>query len=370
MTDIDHNLAEASEKFRLRFVQVPVAYFLGAGATRADYPAIPLGDELLKAILKETVSGEYLRKNLSQVFANEGLQADTTVPEMVRIDDVFSVLDSAIAGRAPTPASWSSVFVRKLRSAMVSTMGRVLTDVLDASAAPITELLVKKAIAEEAPIVSTNYDFAVDRSLCEAKNVSYGVSVRWPVGFQGAFPGKPHHEDKGRHLQRLPWTDVNTGPVCLLKVHGSLNWLYCARCDELDITPSYGGAAIVMSAEMVGRCAAEHCTGRYEEVLVGPSVEQRYEHRVLRETWILAEAYLRHAESLVIIGYSLPEADYFVRAMLIRAFAQRSDRVTVVDLASKNGGGRKALESRYRRLLPHCSFTWDGLEGYLSRPGL
>src|SRR4030095_12783889 len=117
-----------------------------------------------------------------------------------------------------------------------------------------------------------------------------------------------------------------------LKLHGSLNWLYCPRCDELDVTLQKSGAMKILNDPAAGRCRGAYCTSRYEAVLVGPSLEQRYENRILSDSWTLAEQALAKADRLVVIGYSLPEADYLIRALLARHFSRRSERVTVVDI--------------------------------------
>jgi hypothetical protein len=69
------------------------------------------------------------------------------------------------------------------------------------------------------------------------------------------------------------------------------------------------GALAILDEPKLRRCSQRGYTSPYESLLVGPSLERRYEHRVLRDTWARAERALRTAGALVMIGYSLPNAD-------------------------------------------------------------
>ncbi|MGH9869716.1 MAG: hypothetical protein ACREAA_16325 [Candidatus Polarisedimenticolia bacterium] len=345
-----------------------VVYFLGAGATRADYPEIPLGDDLLDAVLRNEDVGKEVSAILSMVFTGSSVEPMAPKASRPRLDDVFTLMDATLSGRAACPVGWAPEKIPRFRRYLVGAMAKVITDSIGGKPAPQAKALIARAREEEAAFISTNYDVAMDTTLHDLNNVNYGLAIRNHLRFFGPIPDVPGHQDKVRHLMPLSSFE-NIGPTSLLKLHGSLNWLYCSRCDELDITPQYEGATVLLLDPRTGRCAAPHCTGRYEALLIGPSLEQRYENRILRETWTMAESTLHDAEKLIIVGYSLPEADYLIRAMLVRSFARRSDRVTVVDKQEAGGAQAKTLVSRYRRLLPACSFRFDGLEGYLSTAG-
>lgn len=132
---------------------------------------------------------------------------------------------------------------------------------------------------------------------------------------------------------------------------GRLNGV-CSPLSTLLQSP--GPLAIWMSPSSA--VAASEGTSPYESLLVGPSLERRYEHRVLRDTWARAERALRTAGALVMIGYSLPDADYLIRAMLGRAFAHRSRDVTVVTVA-RTAFDQHLVEQRYGRLFAGCTLT-------------
>ena len=126
------------------------------------------------------------------------------------------------------------------------------------------------------------------------------------------------------------------------------------------------GALPLLDVPELGRCIQERCTSPYESVLVGPSVEQRYEHRVLRDIWARAERSLQQADALVMVGYSMPDSDFLIRALIARTFGHRSHAVTIVT-AARRGFDTHALEQRYRRLLAQCRIEEDGFTQYVER---
>lgn len=340
-----------------------IVYFLGAGATKADFPAAPLGDELLHAILSQ---GEFsvLRSLLERLFDAQSLQRDAPQNLRPRLDDVFTLLESSINGRAPIPLGMTLEDVISCRSLLIAAIAKTIERVLGQARGPLAVRFAQFLRDTPQIVVSTNYDVVMDNALFECDNLNYGVTVRSAVGRSGAVPeGRP---DERRYYRADPRYDhlVRKGHVPLLKLHGSLNWLSCPRCDELDVTLLEKGTAEILTFPELGRCGFGFCTARYQALLVGPSLEQRYENRILREVWTQAELALSRAERLIVVGYSLPEADYLIRAMLARHFSKRSEGVLVVS-RGESGTVDPPLETRYRRLFPRCKFRMDGFEGYV-----
>ncbi len=79
-----------------------------------------------------------------------------------------------------------------------------------------------------ATIATTNYDIVIDNALLRrAGSCNYGIRLR-----------SSNNPKSG--MRPLPLLDRNQGPlnrgeIALLKIHGSLNWLWCPKCDEIDL---------------------------------------------------------------------------------------------------------------------------------------
>jgi hypothetical protein len=345
-------------------------YFLGAGATRADYPEVPLMGDLLHEIIQTGSAHDLLLAFLEDIFGSQCHDTDADIALRPRMDDVFTLIDASLSGRAPSPDGKSREELAEVRRHLIAAIGRVIARTVGVGRGQTATRFARALPEHSSTILSTNYDLVMDGALLERRptgNVNYGVSVRDAVYRQdGQREGR---FDEMHHYRAIPDSQkiIRRGGIPLLKLNGSLNWLYCPRCDELDVTLRQStGALPILDVPELGRCSQERCTSPYESVLVGPSLEQRYEHRVLRDTWARAERALRQADALVVIGYSMPDADFLVRALIARNFGHRSDAVTVVT-AARSLFDNHLLEQRYRRLLAHCRFEVDGFAGYVDR---
>ena len=76
-------------------------------------------------------------------------------------------------------------------------------------------------------LITTNYDILLDNALYERRSCQYGVRIRKSI-FPLPTGGKVGDYSSDR---------LNNRQITLLKLHGSLNWMYCRRCDELDLAP-------------------------------------------------------------------------------------------------------------------------------------
>jgi hypothetical protein len=343
-------------------------YFLGAGATRADFPDMPLMDDLLDEIIRTRSADDLLLQFLDDIFDGDRLGPAAEVRARPRIDDIFTLIDASLAGRAPSPAGRSRELLVETRRHLIASIGRVIAKNIGEGHGRTATKFARALPESTSTIISTNYDVVMDNALLERrpKNVNYGVSVRAAVYRQNEL--REGRFDEMHHYRPIPGSreTIRRGGIPLLKLNGSLNWLYCPRCDELDITlPQSKGALAILDEPRLGRCSQGACTSLCESVLVGPSLEQRYEHRVLRDTWARAERALQAAGALVLIGYSLPDADYLIRAMLARAFAHRSRDVTVVTVA-RSAFDQQLVERRYRRLFAGCTLKADGFAGFVA----
>ena len=164
-------------------------------------------------------------------------------------------------------------------------------------------------------IISTNYDILIDNRLAEVNCINYGAKLRYPLVWGYMMKG-------GMARARLSGDEhLNFGNVSLLKIHGSLNWLYCRKCDEVDITI---GTKAVDNSRHVLYCADAGCTNTYEHLLITPTMFKNYENRFIRQVWERAEQALIEANKLVFIGYALKEEDYQIRCLLMKALLNKS----------------------------------------------
>jgi hypothetical protein len=333
-------------------------YFLGAGASKQD--SYPLSSELKHgiawAILNEGDRFAPLRSHLEYLYRvddtvlqrsadtwdslREGVS--TPVIESARqvpdVTDLLSTLDWMIREQSsfgPGAHGYESngaslpTQLATIRDYVVQALCYCLGTYRDLGSAPATRDLMQ-LVAPGDSLITTNWDLLLDA----ARDARFG-SADVDYGTTGNVVLEGHEHPK---------TDVRPK---LLKLHGSLSWRYCQRCQRLVIDPLHHVAG---ERKERATCA---CTCRFSELIVTPGFVREYRNVHLLNIWREALLTLAQAAEWVFIGSSLPADDIGVRALLMKARCVHEDlfdstpRVTIVS----GRDGRDHALTRYRSLL-------------------
>ncbi len=222
-------------------------------------------------------------------------------------------------------------------------------------------------------VISLNYDVIVD-------NVMLRLAER-----NGQYPDYGVDFSTDRYLYA---TERGTFGK-LLKIHGSLNWLYCDHCQRLDLFITkqmktekaldelYHEEISQRAYSCRGtKCQNPACDGYVRPILITPTFIKDYENKHVSQVWSRAEDALRLATRAIIIGYSLPSDDVEVAMLFQRGLAHLSpEKITVVEYVhgdvSKPPQERVKLNEhpvglRYRAILG-ADLDWHttGFSGWL-----
>lgn len=264
-------------------------FVLGAGATTADYPQAPL----LKDLLFEALQGvsdkhsEKIRGFLSRYFFTLENHACLTYPT---IQDVLSFIDIGLSDKVYFQLNKKDL--EDVRNSIVYSMARAIEQGLNQTCIGEANLrLVEKVKAEDA-IISTNYDIVIDNCFLKQyqNQINYGVKFRQAIDSNNT-------DNDGRARQAPITVYSNPDKVLLLKLHGSFNWLYCRRCNELDITPARKGIFDCMHDDVY--CHNPMCTEKYQPLVVSPTFLKNYENKIIRDVWSIAEKTVSEADEIV-----------------------------------------------------------------------
>ena len=189
-------------------------------------------------------------------------------------------------------------------------------------------------------VISFNYDLIVDKTLRRLGGLDYGCDIR---------------------------TEDSQQTSLLLKLHGSLDWLYCPGCHRLEAK----GEKI---AHILGeQPPCPDCGTHVQAVLITPTYFKDYRNPHLTKIWYEAENLLRHASHVYFIGYSLPDDDVHITYLLKRGLAHLpSTAITVVQYDTNMDLWDSEIFSRYR-LLFGDQIEWhpEGMEEWLKgRPSV
>ena len=185
-------------------------------------------------------------------------------------------------------------------------------------------------------IITFNYDIAVELCL-KRNNIDFNYSLS----------------------DKLQGNGIN-----LLKLHGSLNWTKCSECETIVPFTKY----LIPCTQNIGRDKIKtdllhfevlrandtDCTHKNDynpnivnkPVIIPPVINKTFYYNELFNVWRKAALDLQKAENIFVIGYSLPDTDYFFKYLYALGTASETlfKRFWVFD-------PDKSVEERFRRLL-------------------
>ena len=387
-------------------------WLLGAGASAGSDQCLPLGAELLDAILKRDTwdwPSEQDRQTVGQfigTFQRNGVNAD--------IEDCLTYLDCALSDMgnrtwqsleniyAFRGLGWdSNVFshdkpfaptleLRRIKAILTQQVASVL---LDGS----HELCEKHAqmfatLEDTDHIITLNYDLIVENTIERLKmhrTPSKSKSPRKKKVYKVYSDVEPGYDPRPKtgHVQRLQelleekahgftdnrWTlarDVRGLTFgAIYHLHGAVNWFSCsdASCpNHSRVLYCHDLAEVHMSGGHLCAC----CGSLLEPVIIPPTMLKDYgRFPKIRLMWQLASLALSFCTDLVIVGCSFRQADFYLHH-LIRS-SLRGNRLKTVAFVGRGPHTAEAVN----RFLGFLSFSFPaeqlrsfdgGLDEYVS----
>jgi|LGOV01.1.fsa_nt_gb NAD-dependent SIR2 family protein deacetylase len=321
--------------------------FLGAGFSKAS--GLKTTREVEKSFLKlgptNATQDPKLQDEISALLRRywHDVFLSTSRRDPPSLEDHFTLLDLA----ANTGHNLGPYTPGKLRAIRRLSIHRIF-DILDRGFKPsiaAKELVAAAGRGTGNAIITTNWDTSIERYLLN-RGGSYSYGLR------------AHHID-GELF-------ANSG-VPLLKLHGSSNWMYCDCCRRIYVGAPGGGKAALHSwtflrfedFETLGakrpkeyfKSQRNHLTCSFCDVELSARVATFSFTKALgffqfKAVWDGAIDALRRAERWIFIGYSLPQADFEIRALL--KTAQLADanqgRKEIIAVPGKNPLARENYE--------------------------
>jgi hypothetical protein len=222
-------------------------------------------------------------------------------------------------------------------------------------------------------VISLNYDIMADNAMIE-------LSQQWWPD-TGRFPDYGCEIKTPAYLRQL---DDDPGEAKyfgkLLKLHGSLNWIYCPGCHRLDLGVANSPKNITVKVretlyienplEPKYSCHGSECGDCHafvRPILITPTFLKDYRNPHISKVWYEAERALREAAHVIFVGYSLPDDDVNVIYLLKRGLINPNLKVTVVEYdAAKQDKEKNAVWLRYRSLFGK-NLVWqnEGFDKYV-----
>lgn len=251
------------------------------------------------------------------------------------LEDVFTCIDLAANTGHHLGSKDEPFKLRTTRRVLLSYMMWMLNDRYTAAGTQQDrswkrlDQFFREVRLNQAAFISLNWDTVIERGLDRAREVKY-----FDYGC-GALPAVFPTAGNVVHLRDAIAVEP---PVQVVKIHGSVNWLYCDNCRQLywfspesarevslQLLTKIEAKNLGISQVGCGKWICKNCqrvplttrlaTFRYLKALDFPMFER---------SWQTAESLLRSAEKWVFIGYSLPAADYEFKYLLKRVQLARA----------------------------------------------
>jgi len=321
--------------------------FLGAGASRAE--GSPLQADLFRDYFKlckpvfGSKKGEKTLYNRMRKFFKEffGIDVDRndldsayfpTFEEALGILEIAIKREEAFRGWASNSSN-SDIKIQRYRQSLIFLIGTVLERSLREEATYHQKLVLQlkqQGKLTKTAFISVNYEILIDNALMKSEYIDYGIPI------------------KSQNIYSEGIGDSTIERICLYKLHGSLNWLYCPTCISLTITPfTKSGARLVHEAKQ-----CENCRSKVVPIIVPPTFFKVMSNYFLEQIWHKTDELLRTAKRIIFCGYSFPDADIHIRYLLKRAELYKNHEFQIYVI---NHHESKSLEeaqnevSRYKR---------------------
>lgn len=341
--------------------------FLGAGASAAE--GAPLQNNLFREYFK-TIKGRDDQDEMDRelvtyfdlIFGLDLDDGDLDRLEFPTFEEALGIVDLALARNESLKSfdnltlATNSYRLGFIRQYLVFLLARVIDTKLKNSKGihlALVNNLRRLNVITETYFITTNYDILIDNALM---NLYPGISLDYDIDF--ANYDKPDD-----------WTRPTNKVVHLLKIHGSLNWLYCSACNNLTLTPEEKGVSRLFT--MINEAICKNCETLFSPVIVPPTFYKDMANVYLQIIWNRAEKALREAEHVVFCGYSFPDADMHIKYLLKRSQTNRKQRISYSVVNNHEGKAQEIVESekkRYTRFLGKVDYTKLSFKDFAKEP--
>jgi hypothetical protein len=347
-------------------------YILGAGFS-APF-GLPAQAGILDLVLDQPDSRFQTEREEVRRFITDAFQVRAEDCSRVSLEDIYTVLDRAYAAR-DTVAGLKGDQLLDLQgklnlliaAAFESADKKEHRESLKAFVDVLANYARRRGKSSDPfALISLNWDIVLDHALYQAlQELSDEPKGRGVLDY-GMYFHSLRGPKETRVLNGTMGLKFGAPTIKLLKLHASMNWLYCPDCERMYVQP---GRKL-----MLDRAVCSCGNDALRPMLISPTFLKSLENMHLRNVWHLAGVKLREAQRVVFIGYSLPQADFELRYLLQRHLSPDA-RVEVVNYlnpqAEEAEHTRQELEARYKYLLGkrvgNAAFHYDGTVAFLER---
>jgi len=324
---------------------MPTAIVVGAGATlaealprrpnRASTP--PLDATFFQLCHFAQLSGrDTVKKYMVSTYGLDPSSGDFTM------EQIFNYIHADASSTSPSNACLDAYWAL---TRMYAEAIRVTTNDLDGSSQHGVGALLRFLRATDPgdtfSLVTFNQDLTIERSIQTMVNMARYSSVPWNIRtcYRTEFANFIRHANRPQFS-----IDASRGPgvrssTTVLKLHGSLNWVYPVRSatDRKNAIRNPAQRPYLYYNQQLPaslQFKENRRTVPLLPLIVPPIFEKTPRYRkALSPVWGHAEDRLTAAEKLIVFGYSFPDGDLAARSLFRRCFHRNTSlrEIYVID---------------------------------------
>jgi hypothetical protein len=323
-----------------------VVFILGAGTSYAG--GAPLQKTILPIVLSDP--GEELKNSRAfcsfEKFMRDNFAWDPALGYYPTLESVFGFLDYFVSQSESLNKGCPPAHVRTIRESLL----RIIHYVINREMKGVSDVhhLFWNTIYQynrNVTIITLNYDTLLESTFecmyplnaymdycIPLMNYDYNERLGLPNWWIN--PREPI----------ISWEGEYPVAVKMIKLHGGLNWRYCNCCNQVLLTPWDTGVDInyceseFLHNENNGSSNPDshhnccpYCESSFHTLLIPPSHLKDLSHPVLSSLFSEASREIRKSKRIVFIGYSLPEADVHIKAILKKSLSPNAE-IHVIDI--------------------------------------
>jgi hypothetical protein len=312
---------------------------LGAGFSNHAGPPLQsrFTEYLLKARYFQPGTSKALIAYLSDFVHDTFDRGRKAAPDIwPELEDIFTSIDLSANHGHHLGALWPPSKLRTVRRALIVRTVRMLGRAYETAPKDKNwrrlERFLKCLNLQGTAFINLSWDTVLEQRLSEI----FPNSIAYTYGshvHRGSFPKQGNVVRTGGHH------DLNSQmTVTIIKVHGSINWLYCDNCRRTFWFPpaEYKQIADQLLGDVewkdidaaLGKKTTRWTCAWCNEVPLGTrlatfSYRKSLDFPLFQKSWFLTEQFLRETDAWIFIGYSLPPADFEFKYLLKRVQVSR-----------------------------------------------
>jgi hypothetical protein len=335
-------------------------FVFGAGASYSA--GVPLQSDLLPQLVEQrdpqlarSAVGMRIREFLTTNFS--------CTKQYPSLEEVFGFIEFFIQSDLALSREWGPHELWRIKNDLKKVIHYIISKSSRGSEDFAAFWTAIKAKDAEIGVITTNYDTLID----EAFDVIY---PRYLIDYCLDFVNY-RHPDTGEAFDwwidpkkpmDLPGVGRSTR-VKLVKLHGSLNWKYCPCCGQIALTPWQHHINLKEDTfesfieTQVNECPFDGT--KLQSLIQPPTHLKQNTNYIFQRLYDEASYMVGNARQLIFVGYSFPEADVHIRAVVRRCFADEG-RLIVINKSTSN-----KLKQRYVALSQNAEYHACAFEEFV-----